>query len=152
MFLAPGETVLVEEGAGAAKKKGFGGASKVSVATSRVPSTALRMELIGANRAPAMTGLEELPGKVNYLIGSDSSKWQTGVPLFSRVEAKQIYPGVDLAFHGAQGALEYDFVVAPGADTKQVGFRIRGAKRMRSMARAIWCCKRRSPNSGCTSR
>jgi hypothetical protein len=130
MFLAPGETVLVEQGAGAAKKKGFGGASKVNFAGSTVPSTALRMELIGANRAPSMTGLEELPGKVNYLIGSDPAKWQTGVPLFSRVEAKQVYPGVDLAFHGAAGALEYDFVVAAGADPSQVKFRIRGAKRI----------------------
>src|SRR4029077_4537512 len=95
-----------------------------------VPAGALRMQLIGANPAPAMTGNEELPGKLNYLIGNDPAQWHTGVPLFSRVRTNQVSPGVDLVFHGNERALEYDFVVAPGANPNQVAFRIRGAKRI----------------------
>ena len=34
----------------------------------------LHMKLIGANPAPQITGLEELPGKSNYLIGNNPQK------------------------------------------------------------------------------
>ena len=33
--------------------------------------TVLRMQLVGANPQPQVAGLEEFPGKVNYLLGSD---------------------------------------------------------------------------------
>ena len=46
--------------------------------------------------------------------------------LFSEVQVTKVYPGVDLLFHGDQRQLEYDFVVAPGADAGRIGFRING--------------------------
>jgi len=90
----------------------------------------LRMELLGANAAPEIQGLQELPGKVNYLIGKNEATWHTNVALFSEVQVAKIYPGVDLLFHGDQRQLEYDFVVAPGADPQRIGFKIRGAKKI----------------------
>jgi nidogen-like/uncharacterized protein DUF11/Big-like domain-containing protein/List-Bact-rpt repeat protein len=127
LFMTPTETVLAESGTRMiGNKEGFGAAPEFK----SVPAGALRMQLIGANPAPPMTGNEELPGKLNYLMGNDPAQWHTGVPLFSRVQVKQVYPDVDLVFHGNERALEYDFVVAPGADPNQVAFRIRGAKRI----------------------
>lgn len=76
----------------------------------------LRMEMVGANSHPTVTGLEELPGKANYFIGNDPEKWQSNVPLYEKVEYKGIYPGIDLVFYGCQRELEYDFVVSAGAD------------------------------------
>jgi hypothetical protein len=32
----------------------------------------------------------------------------------------QLYPGIDLVFHDERGALEYDLVVAPGADPSSI--------------------------------
>src|SRR5437879_1793865 len=43
-------------------------------------SVALRMSLVGAARAPVVTGLDELPGKANYFVGKDRSKWRSNVP------------------------------------------------------------------------
>jgi Big-like domain-containing protein/List-Bact-rpt repeat protein len=127
LFMTPTETVLAESGSRMmGNKEGFGAAPEFK----SVPAGALRMQLIGANRAPRMKGSEELPGKLNYLMGNDPAQWHTGVPLFSRVRTNHVYPGVDLVFHGNERALEYDFVVAPGADPNQVAFRIRGAKRI----------------------
>src|SRR5207253_2525733 len=40
-----------------------------------VTKCALRMKLEGANPSPVMSGLDELPGKVNYFIGNDQEKW-----------------------------------------------------------------------------
>jgi hypothetical protein len=76
----------------------------------------LRMKLIGANPTPRISGLDKLSGKSNYFIGKDPQKWQTNVPNYSKVKYGDIYPGVDLIFHGNQRNLEYDFVVAPGAN------------------------------------
>ncbi len=88
--------------------------------TGRWPQTTesvLRLRLLGANSNAAVTGADELPGRANYFIGSDPRKWRTNVRTYARVRYENIYPGVDLVYYGNQdGQLEYDFVVAPGAD------------------------------------
>ncbi|MBZ5606138.1 MAG: SBBP repeat-containing protein, partial [Acidobacteriia bacterium] len=60
----------------------------------------------------------ELPlaGVSNYFIGNDPAAWIRGAEHFGRVRYRRIYPGVDLVFHAGQQPLEYDFIVAPGAD------------------------------------
>jgi hypothetical protein len=80
-----------------------------------IPSV-LRLKLVGANPAAKVKGLEELPGKSNYFIGNDPKKWRTNVPNYAKVQYQGVYPGVDLGYYGNQRQLEYDFVVAPGAD------------------------------------
>src|SRR5262249_8194218 len=42
--------------------------------------------------------------------------WQVNVPHFGRVQYANVYPGIDLVYHGNQRQVEYDFVVAPGAN------------------------------------
>ena len=80
----------------------------------------LRMKLVGANPNPKIVGMDELPGKSNYFIGNDPKKWRTNVPNYARVKYANVYPGVDLVYYGNQGQLEYDFVVQPGADLRQI--------------------------------
>jgi hypothetical protein len=72
---------------------------------------------VGANLAAAVAGADPLPGHANYFLGNDPKKWRTDVPTYARVKYQGVYPGVDLVYYGTQGGqLEYDFVVAPGAD------------------------------------
>jgi len=83
----------------------------------RTKDSILRMQLVGANPGAKVTGADELPGKTNYFLGNDPSKWHTDIPTYAKVRYENVYPGVDLVYYGAQGGeLEYDFVVAPGAD------------------------------------
>ncbi len=89
-------------------------------------SAVLRIKLIGTNPQPEVVGLEELPGKVNYFIGKDPKKWRTAISTFAKVKYKDVYPGIDLVYYGNAGHLEYDFIVAPGADPKAIAFAIRG--------------------------
>ncbi|HUR81162.1 MAG TPA: SBBP repeat-containing protein, partial [Thermoanaerobaculia bacterium] len=91
----------------------------------------LRLRMIGANAAPSISGEEALPGTTNYLIGNDRRQWHTGVPSYRRVRYADVWRGVDLVWHGAQNALEYDFVVAPGADPARIAIEVDGAKRLR---------------------
>lgn len=98
----------------------------------RAAQTAMiRMQLEGANPHPQIAGAERLPTRVNYFIGSDPKNWHTDVPAYARVKYAEIYPGVDLVFYGNQRRLEYDFVVAPGADPKAIQLKIEGARQMR---------------------
>ena len=90
----------------------------------------IRMKLAGANSNPRIEGLDELPGKVNYFKGKDPAKWQTGVANYSRVRYQQVYPGIDLVYHGRGQQLEYDFVVAPGADPKKIRMEFKGTHKL----------------------
>ena len=88
------------------------------------------MRLAGAASAPRVFGQEPRPGKVNYFIGRDPEGWRTDIPTYARVRYATVYPGVDLVYYGNQGRLEYDFIVAPGADPSQIRLRFEGADKL----------------------
>ncbi|HEX8284810.1 MAG TPA: SBBP repeat-containing protein [Pyrinomonadaceae bacterium] len=91
----------------------------------------LRMSFPGASREARPVGLDVTEAVSNYLRGRDPSKWVTGVENYARVGYAGMYEGVDLVFHGTGGRLEYDFLVAPGADASRVQVRFDGAGRAR---------------------
>ena len=90
----------------------------------------LRMKLLNANLAAKATGIDELPGTSNYFIGNDPAKWRTNVRTYAKVKYEGIYSGIDLVYYGNQRQLEYDFVVAPGADPRRIALQLRGAKQI----------------------
>jgi hypothetical protein len=87
----------------------------------------LRMKLLGANAKVSVAGSDELPGKINYFIGNDASKWRENIPTYSKVHYSWVYPGVDLVYYGHEGVLEYDFVVSPGGDPSAIHVQFEGA-------------------------
>jgi hypothetical protein len=95
----------------------------------------LRMKLRNANPAAKVTGTDELAGANNYFIGNDPAKWRTSVPTYAKVKYEEIYSGIDLVYYGNQRQLEYDFIVAPGADPRRIAFDVSGAKGIRRDAR-----------------
>jgi hypothetical protein len=92
-----------------------------------VVQTSLRMRMDGARPPRKTEGLERLPGVSNYYLGNDPSQWHAGVPQYARMAYRDVYPGIDLICYGANRNLEYDFVVAPGADPRQVRFSWEGS-------------------------
>ena len=90
-----------------------------------IPGRLIRMKLVGANVNAGVLGADQLPGKTNYFIGNDPSKWRTHVPNYAEVKYADVFPGVDLVYHGnLSGQLEFDFVVAPGADPSAIRFTV----------------------------
>ena len=85
------------------------------------------MNLVGANPDASVTGLDQLPGTSNYFIGNDPSQWHTNIANYGQVEYQGVYPGVNLVYYGNQQQLEYDFVVAPGADPGSIRLSFQGA-------------------------
>ena len=64
----------------------------------------VHMQLAGANSTVEPMDEEQLPGKVNYFVGSDPAKWHAGIPTYAKVRYSSIYPGIDLLFHGNPSA------------------------------------------------
>jgi hypothetical protein len=74
-----------------------------------------------------MTGLNELPGRVNYFKGNDPSNWHTNVAAYARVKYENVYPGIDLVFYGSdEQQLEFDFVVGSGANPNAIKLAFEG--------------------------
>jgi hypothetical protein len=88
------------------------------------------LRLVGGRSNPGAAGHDALPGRVNYFLGNDPSRWRTDIPTFGRVEYPGVYRGIDLAYYGNQGRLEYDFIVAPGADPSVIRLAAGGAKKV----------------------
>ncbi len=134
LFLTGDESVLA-----LSAKKASGDNSKIArnaqTLASSMPAPkaggVLRMKLRSVNPAAKVTGMNELSGTSNYFIGNDPAKWRTNVPTYAKVKYEGIYSGIDLVYYGNQGQLEYDFIVAPGADPHRIQFDVRGAKRIR---------------------
>ena len=96
-------------------------------ATLDLGDAGIALRLIGARRGIAATGDAELPGRTNHIAGRDRDDWRMGIRAYARVEYRGVYRGIDVAYYGAQRQLEYDFVVAPGADYRQIRLAFDGA-------------------------
>src|SRR5262245_47904022 len=77
-------------------------------------------------RERAGSGDTPLPGVTNYVLGEDPAGWLAGVPSFGRVRYDEVYPGIDLEYYGVGGDLEYDWLVAPGADPRLIALQFSG--------------------------
>ncbi len=133
LFLMPTEAVLVLRQP-AARAHGEIMRAKRSIAERETLDSGvaevLRMKLVGSNPKASIVGIDPLPGKSNYFMGNDPRKWRTNVVNYARVRYRKIYPGVDLIYYGQQRQLEWDFVLAPGADSHRIRFAFEGAKKL----------------------
>lgn len=81
----------------------------------------------GANPAARLEAMRPLRSQTNVLMGNRPSDWRTGIPNYSRLRASAVYRGVDVAYYGNGGALEYDFIVKAGSDPGRIRIRFTGA-------------------------
>jgi hypothetical protein len=120
LFLTPAEAVLaLRKPTGRRGTKG-----DVGVET-------LHVSLLGANPDPRIVAEGELAARAHYLIGNDPTRWRTNVPTYARIRYRDVYPGIDLVYYGThERQLEYDFVLAPGADPHAIALIFDGARRL----------------------
>jgi uncharacterized repeat protein (TIGR01451 family) len=89
---------------------------------------AVRMRWVGGTAASGpLAGLDPRPGRTNYFLGSDPARWLRNVPTYGRVRQRTPWPGIDAVYYGRDGELEFDLVVAPGADPRGVEMEFDGA-------------------------
>jgi len=90
----------------------------------------VRMQLVGGNSNALLTASDQLPGKSNYIRGNNPKNWHTDVSHYARVSYKNIYPGINLAYHGEQSKLEFDFIVAPESNPAPIDLAFNGAQHL----------------------
>lgn len=130
LFLTSDEAVFALRSARAADSSAHDIRAARSGKTEPVANSVMRLHLAGANAHAQVEASAPLGGKTNYFIGNDRSQWHAGIEQFARVSYHDIYPGVNLAFYGAQRQVEFDFIVAPGADVAPIRLEASGARRV----------------------
>ncbi|HEV7785513.1 MAG TPA: SBBP repeat-containing protein, partial [Thermoanaerobaculia bacterium] len=98
----------------------LGGAAKPAEKT-------VRLRLAGGAKRPVVVGIDPLPTKSNYFLGSDPRAWRTGVASFGAVRYENVYPGTDLVFSGDDRRVEQSFFLAAGAKPQRIRLIYEGA-------------------------
>jgi hypothetical protein len=119
LFLTPDEAVLVLRSGPAPKPR--------ELAPTEQRRQVVRMRALGASPA-ALEGMAQQSGRSNYLEIGHPERSITDVPRFAKVAARGVYPGIDVVYHGSREHLEYDFVVAPGADPGRIRLGFEGVE------------------------
>jgi hypothetical protein len=103
-----------------------GGSSGLYPDGKPVSQNVVQIGLFGADPKAAATSEDKLTGYSNYLFGSNPANWITLVEHYGKVRYQNVYPGIDLLFHGNENRLEQDFVLRPGAQPQRISFRFPG--------------------------
>ena len=124
LFLAPTEAVL-------RLTPGRDGGDGDRTRRAAGPAAVVRLSLANANPAPAVTGVDALAATTHYFVGRDPAGWHRDVASYAKVRYREVYPGIDALYYGNGGQLEYDFVVAPGADPGVIALEFAGVDSVR---------------------
>jgi hypothetical protein len=92
-----------------------------------LPTARLSLSPVHANASPQLRAERPQSSISNYFVGNDPSKWHSNIANYAAVRYEQLYPGIDWVIYGNSQQLEYDFVVAPGADPRRIRLQIDGA-------------------------
>ena len=122
LFLTPQEAVLSLRSVNPSRSR------QVESERSHAQSGVLRMKVAGRRGPGELRGEQPQAGSSHYFLGNDPSGWRVGVPHYSRVRQRGVYPGIDLVYYEARGSLEFDFVVSPGANPRQIELAFSGQR------------------------
>lgn len=129
LFVTPTSALFVVAGSRLGSSCGAVAAKRIA-ATGSAQESVFRIEWVGADAAPQFAGSDLLPGHANHFAGNDPRKWRTSESLYGKVRQGAVYPGIDLVYYGSRSQVEYDFVVAAGADPGVIRMRFHGADRV----------------------
>ncbi|MBK9941985.1 MAG: SBBP repeat-containing protein [Kouleothrix sp.] len=90
----------------------------------------IKISFAGANPRPQLEPFGQLDTRVGFFRGAQSN-WRAGLVAWSGVRYRDLYPGIDLEVSGANGQLEQQLRVRPGADLGAVQLRVDGAESQR---------------------
>jgi gliding motility-associated-like protein len=88
-----------------------------------------QVEFLGANDLAIASGQQKLTTYHNYYLGANPTKWKSEVPLYEQVVYREMYPKIDLLLKSKDHLFEYDFILHPGADVKQIKMKYNGVEK-----------------------
>jgi hypothetical protein len=87
---------------------------------------AVKLDFVGANADVRPSGEEKTGAVISYFKGKPE-EWKAGLPTYSRIVYKNLWPGIDVAYYGTVDKMKYEFVVHPGSDPSLIRLAYRGA-------------------------
>jgi hypothetical protein len=101
------------------------------LAQPRDSKTLIDIRPVSANPQPPLEGIARQSARSNYFAGVDPAYWRRNLTSYRAVRYRNVYPGIDLVYHGQGPRLEYDFTVAPGAHPERIRLDICGGHGLR---------------------
>jgi hypothetical protein len=89
----------------------------------------VKLDFLGAREDVKPEGMEKTGANVSYFKGRPE-EWKTGLPAYSRIIYRDLWPGIDLVYRGDRDKLKYEFIVHPGADPARIKLAYRGVEDM----------------------
>ncbi|MCJ7486935.1 MAG: SBBP repeat-containing protein, partial [Candidatus Aminicenantes bacterium] len=89
----------------------------------------VKLDFLGAREDVKPEGVEKTGAVLSYFRGKPK-EWKTGLPAYSRIIYRELWPGIDLAYKGDMDKLKYEFIVRPGADPSIIRRAYRGAEKV----------------------
>jgi Big-like domain-containing protein/ASPM-SPD-2-Hydin domain-containing protein/beta-propeller repeat-containing protein len=127
LFLSSGQATILHKGRAHLTDGGDASSVVAAMSGSEVQIKSItQLTWLGANPNSQPRGNGRQGGESNYLIGKDPSKWRRHVQHYDRVRLHELYPGIDLVYHGAQQQVELDYVIAPHANPREIQVGISG--------------------------
>ena len=88
----------------------------------------LILRFLGAKPGVEPQGQRTGAARVNFLTGSDPTKWRTRLSTYQEIVYPELWPGIDLVFRLEHRRLKYEFAVRPGARVEAIRLAYRGAQ------------------------
>jgi len=86
---------------------------------------AVKLDFVGANADVRPSGEEKTGAVISYFKGKPE-EWKAGLPTYSRIVYKNLWPGIDVAYYGTTDKMKYEFIVHPGSDPSLIRLAYRG--------------------------
>ena len=102
----------------------------VDSAVFQIHGSQVRVRFAGTNPDVAMAGLDAMPAHANFLIGNNPAAWHTSLPMYRGVVYRDLYAGIDMKYAGNDSKIESGFLLAPGADSRQIQLEYPDAERV----------------------
>jgi len=87
---------------------------------------AVKLDFVGANADVRPLGEEKTGAVISYFKGKPE-EWKAGLPTYSRIVYKDLWPGIDVTYYGTVDKMKYEFIVHPGSDPSLIRLAYRGA-------------------------
>lgn len=128
LFFMPGEVALaVPASPNRSRAHAFTKPEMASVLTPQaVAPSMVHIHFDKASATTEVVGVAPLTGVANYFIGNDPARWRTSVPTYAGLVYKNLYPGIDLSYDGAQKRIKGTYTIAPGADPSLIQWHYTG--------------------------
>src|SRR3977135_697616 len=84
----------------------------------------VQLQFLGANPSAAGQGLDKVAFTSAYFFASDKEGLLRNLPNYSKLLSRQVWLGIDVLYYGNREKLEYDLIVAAGADPDAIKIKL----------------------------